>query len=153
MKAVVAGFGLHCSPELLQLASELGTACNLYSVHLFAGGYQGVFESALLCNKLNSLILEEERLHLVPKGFPAEIIATKTTTQKHQLLAQKADCVFVLGGGKGTLKVVDAFQKLKKSIYVFVGSGGCAEQLKGEKIIQSSASAEEIVKLALAHKK
>lgn len=150
MKAVVAGYGLHCNEDLLAVAKKFGFICKTLHLELFAGGYQGVFEAAMIANNQNTLVLEKERVDDVPNQFPARIISVASTPEKHIELAQRADCAFVLGGGQGSTKVVEAFIQSNKPVFVFKNTGGAADQLSGETIFEIQEATLDSIQRALS---
>ena len=150
MKAVVAGYGLNCSKDLLVFAEAFGSVCKELRIELFAGGYQGVFEAAMNANTHNTLVLEKERIAHVPAQFPAQIISVSSTPEKHLELAKRADCAFVLGGGQGSVKVANAFIQSNKPVFVFKNTGGAADQLSGEPVYVLQEATLENIRQALS---
>lgn len=146
MRIALIGYGLGCNSYQLAQATELGQFCAQQAIELYTGGYQGVFEAAILANlHLSQVFLEKDRIKNVESIFQPLLVAVKSTEEKHQKIAETIDWAYVIGGGPGSAKMVSRILALKKPVFVDRNSGGLAAELTGNMVFDQFDSLQDVL--------
>ncbi len=146
MRIALIGYGLGCNSYQLAQATELGQFCAQQAIELYTGGYQGVFEAAILANfHLSQIFLEKDRIEHVESAFQPLVSAVDSTEEKHQKLAEAVDWAFVIGGGPGSAKIVSRILALNKPVFVDRNSGGLASELTGNMVFDEFDSLQDVL--------
>lgn len=127
--AAIIGYGYDCPEENLEMAEKLGRVCAERGYSLCAGGFIGTFEAAFRGAKAgggNTLLCLDGASNKIDTRFIDTVELFQTTDEKHKRLSELVELTFVIGGGSGSLKLLERIHGVDKKIIRFGETGGAA---------------------------
>ena len=121
----LVGYGLNPPEKHESLAIEFGSWLGKQGGTLVCGGFQGTLaagvSSCLAHGGTAKLILEKNRTADVPEKWQKLIYSVDDSSLKHQHIAKLTSALIAIGGGPGSLKLMQKAISSGKEAYVVKG--------------------------------
>lgn len=132
MKHCIALLGFAETPAAgnLILAVQLGRSLAQRGWTLAVGNTQGTFAYALMeasSNRGQTLAVLERNRPLIANRHLQHVTFADSQDQKHEYIADTADAGVIIGGGHGSLKLIQQFIKRDKPLCAISRSGGIVD--------------------------
>ncbi len=133
------GFGLNPPEQHLYLANEFGSWLGKQGGTMVCGGFQGTLATGISSCMQNGgfarLILEKDRVLQVPSEWQSLVQYVDDSSMKHQHIAENVSAVIAIGGGPGSLKLMQKAVSSGKKAFVVEGLGNTYEVLSETKVL------------------
>ena len=126
----ILGFGYQPPKAKLILAQQAVTLFHTIGWGVAVGNLTGTFAVALETAEqlgVHSLAIIDESMSELDRPDTTKIIKV-AADKKHPMIAEQAAGALVIGGAKGTLKLVDHFMDRKKPVAAIIGAGGVVDE-------------------------
>ncbi len=149
----ILGFAKSCSQYNAKLAYLLANALVIRDFELLLGNTQGTFKYAItgarLAGGLVNLVLTPD-LNKVNKTISHPSLLVKNSDTKHQLIAQRCRTGIVIGGGLGTLKLINELLKQNKKVIALANTGGVVMRELPSKVVVCSTIDDVLQRIEFA---
>ncbi len=128
----ILGYGEYCSDENGNIAYTVGKLLSTKGLVTCAGNIGGTFKRAFEGAKSvggNTIAIVSKDMGTKAPSYCNKIVEVSDTKTKHATIAKLCAGAIVIGGGKGTEKVINQFSLLDKPVIAITGTGGIAERL------------------------
>lgn len=141
----IVGFANNPETGNRLLAAQFAQAAALRHWSITAGNTRGTMavglEHAKNLNAETTVVIE--RNHPIINGRSiTNVIYADDHSQKHEIIAQISDAALVIGGGYGSLRLVNALLLYKKPVFALRGSGGITKNELPEQVTLCSRAVE-----------
>jgi predicted Rossmann-fold nucleotide-binding protein len=119
------GYGLNPPEEHLSLAIEFGSWLGKQGGTIVCGGFQGTLAAGISACIQNGgfarIILEKDRVLQVPSEWQSFVQPEDDSSMKHQHIAENVSAVIAIGGGPGSLKLMQKAVSSGKKAFIVEG--------------------------------
>lgn len=133
------GYGLNPPEQHLLLANQFGTWLGKQGGTVVCGGFNGTLASGISSCLHNGgfarLIVEKNRVLQVPSKWQSLIQSADDSSVKYQQIAENVSAVIAIGGGPGSLKLIQKAVSLGKKAFVVEGLGNTYEVVSETKVL------------------
>ncbi|MEI6820768.1 MAG: hypothetical protein WCL51_02455 [Bacteroidota bacterium] len=148
MKAIaIGGWGINCPEKNLILANETGSLLASYCYIVCVGGLTGTFHEALKGAKDKggqTKAFIDAKPDNLSNTYCDEIEIIEDQSTKHIRIARYCDAIILIGGGEGSLKLIDRFLFLNKPVIVINETGGIADSIISNNITYADTIKEAV---------
>lgn len=134
----VLGYGEHCSIQNKARAFQAGHEIASRGLAVCVGNLSGTFHHALNGAKRSSgrtIAILESINKISDKSLCDDVLYTKDTEKKHQLIAEKSIGAIVIGGGEGTNKLIARLLSMSRMVIAIRDSGGVVNSKLDKRVI------------------
>ena len=126
----VLGYGENCSAENLDRAFQAGRNIVMQGYAVCAGNVAGTFRFAFEGAKSmagNTMAILDKSYTEADISLCDTIFYADDAAHKHRMIAQQASAAIVIGGGAGTMQLIDRLLAENKLVAAIRNSGGVAD--------------------------
>jgi methylated-DNA-[protein]-cysteine S-methyltransferase len=155
IRLAILGYGKECSKKNAAYASTIGKFSGKQGISLVAGNVGATFDHAFTAAKayqVATICVIEKHKRTARDHKASEVIRTPDTYSKHHQITHLSDAAILIGGGAGTLLLLQHFLKDKKTVIAINGTGGIADSQLPPQVIKA-AHPREAFKILMSIKK